>query len=233
MEHLLTRRVFISIQLKLLNESRRAIGENTRLSQDKLTPNEIEVLQEALNANLKTSNIRLREGEYQYSLVKTIASSQLESHFPDVRDIIRSLYGEEKTGDIQFIRKIQTILKKMEKSDILRILPKNKPWDLQRYGVSSFKFKDIDMNILTLATDEQLKQAQYMLRSLLIQQGASEARFGGNKAMIMMLIFAVGICYTASVWALMQPIINPIIFVIAFSIAVVCSLMLGKVLCRE
>jgi len=229
----LTRRVFIPIQLKLLNESRRSIGENICLSQDKLTLNEIEVLQEALNADLKTSNIRLREGEYQYSLVKAIASSELEFRFPDVRDIVRNLYGEERTGDIQFIRKIQTILKKMEKSDIVRILPKNKPWDLQRYGVSSFKFKDIDMNILTLATDEQLKQVQYMLRSLLIQQGGSGARLSGNLVMIMLLIFAVGACYTGSVWALMQPIINPIIFVIALGIAVVCSLMLGKVLCRE
>jgi len=185
-------------------------------------------LQEALSADYRTSNIRLREGEYQYTLAKAIASFQLELHFPDVKDIIKGLYGEEKVSDIQFIRKIQTILKKMEKSNIVRILPKNKPWELQRYALSSFKFQDIDKNLVTFATDYQIKQAQDMLRSISNQQEAPTVKL--NKIEICMLVLIVVAFYAASVWALMQYVINSIIFVLAFSVAIACSVILGKVL---
>jgi hypothetical protein len=185
-------------------------------------------LQEALSADYRTGNIRLREGEYQYTLAKAIASFQLELRFPDVKDIIKGLYGEEKVSDIQFIRKIQTILKKMEKSDIVRILPKKKPWDLQRYALTSFKFQDVDKNLVTFATDYQIKQAQDMLRSISNQQEASTVKL--NKIEICMLVLIVVAFYAASVWALMQYVINPIIFVLAFSVAIACSVILGKAL---
>ena len=209
-------------QLKLLNR------RDNSLTQLRLTPSEMRFLQEALRSDYKTSNIRLREGEYQYSLAKAIASFQLELHFPDVKDIIKRLYGEEKAGNIQFVRKIQTILKKMEKSNIVRILPKKRPWDLQRYALTSFKFKDVDKNLVILATDFEMKQAQGMLRSVLIQQETPTAKLGRIK--ICLLIFMVVASYMTSVWTLMQPVINPIIFVLAFSVAAACSLMLGKVL---
>jgi len=180
-------------------------------------------LQEALSADYRPSNIRLREGEYQYTLAKAIASFQLELHFPDVKGIIKGLYGEEKTSDIQFIRKIQTILKKMERSNIVRILPKKKPWDLQRYALTSFKFQDVDKNLVAFATDYQIKQAQDMLRSISIPQEV-------NKIKICILVLIVVAFYMTSVWALMQYIVNPIIFVLAFSVAIACSIMLGKVL---
>ena len=198
------------------------------MTQRRLTPNEMRFLQEALSADYRTSNIRLREGEYQYTLAKAIASFQLELHFPDVKDIIKGLYGEEKVSDIQFIRKIQTILKKMEKSNIVRILPKNKPWELQRYALSSFKFQDIDKNLVTFATDYQIKQAQDMLRSISNQQEAPTVKL--NKIEICMLVLIVVAFYAASVWALMQYVINSIIFVLAFSVAIACSVILGKVL---
>jgi len=185
-------------------------------------------LQEALSADYRTSNIRLREGEYQYTLAKAIASFQLGLRFPDVKDIIKGLYGEEKASDIQFIRKIQTILKKMEKSNIVRILPKKKPWDLQRYALTSFKFQDVDKNLVTFATDYQIKQAQDMLRSISNQQRVPTVKL--NKIKICILVLIVIAFYTASVWALMQYVINPIIFVLAFSVAITCSIMLGKVL---
>jgi hypothetical protein len=198
------------------------------LAQRKLTLSEIRVLQEALSADYKTGNIRLREGEYQYTLAKAIASFQLELRFPDVKDIIKGLYGEEKASDIQFIRKIQTILKKMERSNIVQILPKKKPWDLQRYALTSFKFQDVDKNLVTFATDYQIKQAQDMLRSTSNQREAPTVKL--NKIMICMLTLIVVAFYAASVWALMQYVINPIIFVIAFSVAIACSVILGKVL---
>lgn len=200
------------------------------MSQHKLTPKEIRFLQEALSADYKIGNIRLREGEYQYSLAKIIGSFQLELYFPDVKDIIKRLYGEEKANDIQFVRKIQTILKKMEKSNIVQILPKTKPWDLQRYALSSFKFQDIDKNRVLFATDQQTKQAQETLRSTSIQQGEITAKLSVINTRIIMLILIVGASYGTSVWSLMQHIINPLIFIPAFSIAVICSLMLGKVL---
>ena len=198
------------------------------MAQHRPTLSEMRFLQEALSADYRTGNIRLREGEYQYTLAKAIASFQLELRFPDVKDIIKGLYGEEKVSDIQFIRKIQTILKKMEKSDIVRILPKKKPWDLQRYALTSFKFQDVDKNLVTFATDYQIKQAQDMLRSISNQQEASTVKL--NKIEICMLVLIVVAFYAASVWALMQYVINPIIFVLAFSVAIACSVILGKAL---
>jgi len=185
-------------------------------------------LQEALSADYRTSNIRLREGEYQYTLAKAIASFQLGLRFPDVKDIIKGLYGEEKASDIQFIRKIQTILKKMEKSNIVQILPKKKPWDLQRYALTSFKFQDVDKNLATFVTDYQIKQAQDMLRSISVQQEVPTAK--PDKIKICVLVLMIVAFYATSIWALMQYVINPIIFVLAFSVAVACSVMLGKVL---
>jgi len=194
------------------------------LAQRKLTSSEIRTLQESLSSDYKNCNIRLREGEYQYSLAEVIASFQLELYFPDVKDIIRRLYGEEKANDIQFIRKIQTILKKMEKSKIVQILPKKKPWDLQRYALTSFKFQDVDKNLVTLAIDTKIRQVQDML----IQQKTSSNEL--SKIRIWILVIIVGVSYVTSVWTLLQPLINPILFVLAFSVAVTCSLLLGKVL---
>jgi hypothetical protein len=190
-------------------------------------------LQEALSADHKIVNIRLREGEYQYSIAEAIASFQLELYFPDVKDVIKKLYGEEKTNDIQFIRKIQTILKKMEKSNIVRILPKKEPWELQRYALSSFKFQDINKNLVVLATDQQIKQIQNVLHSTLSQQETPAAKLSNIKTKICVLLFIVIASYTAILWDFMQPTIIPTIFILAFSIAVACSLMLGKILSQE
>ena len=203
------------------------------MSQRRLLPSEIRFLQEVLSANYKICNIRLREGEHQYGLAKAIASFQRELHFPDVKDVIKRLYGGEKANDVQFIRKIQTILKKMEKSNVVRILPKKKPWELQRYALSSFKFQDVDKNLVILATDQQIKQMQNLLHSVLSQQETPTAKLSNIKTKICILVFIVVASYMAILWDLMQPTINPIIFVPAFSIAVACSLMLGKILSQE
>ena len=225
-KHSRCRSIFILFQLKLLK------GDNS-LSKRGLTQSETGFLQEVLSADFKICNIRLREGEYQCSLAKAIASFQLELYFPDVKDIIKRLYGEEKTNDIQFIRKIQTILKKMEKSNVVRILPKKKPWELQRYALSSFKFQDIDKNLVIFATDQQMKQKQNLLRSILSQQETSTAKLSNIRTKIWILVFVVVASYTAILWDLTQPTINPIISVPAFSIAAACSLMLGKMLSQE
>lgn len=204
------------------------------MSQRKLTPTEIKYLQEALSVEYKISNIRLREGEYQYNLAKVIALFQLDLHFPDVKDIIKRSFGEEKVNDVQFIRKVQTILKKMEKSSIVKILPKKNPWDLQRYALSSFKFQDVDKNLVVLATDEEMRQAQDMLQSVLSRK---EVYGGGLSLGINVKIFfsllVMIVSYGASVWALVQPAIDTIVFVPTFSIAVMGSLLLGKLLSQR
>ena len=202
------------------------------MSQRRLTSSEMRFLQEALSVDCKTVNIRLRKGEYQCSLAKEIASFQLELYFPDVKDITKRLYGEEKANNIRFIRKIQTILKKMEKSNVVRILKKKKPWELQRYALSSFKFQDIDKNLIILVTDQQIKQTQNLLHSILSREKPT-TRLNNIKTKICILVFMVVAAYTAILWGLMQPTINPIIFVPAFSIAVACSLMLGKILSQK
>jgi len=213
-------------QLKLLKRV------NT-MSQRKLTPSDIQFLQEVLGTDYKIGNIRLREGEYQYDLAKAIASFQLELRLPNVKDVVTRLYKEEKTNDIKFVRKIQTILKKMEKSNVIRILPKKKPWELQRYALSSFKFQDIDKNLVIFATDQQTKRMQSLLESILNQQEKSAAKTSSVKIKISILVFMIVASYTAILWDLIQTIINPIIFVPAFSIAVACSLILGKALSQE
>jgi hypothetical protein len=203
------------------------------LSQRKLTLNETKLLQEVLSADYKDGNIRLREGEYQYSLAKAIASFHLELHFPDVKEIIKRLYGEEKTNDIQFIRMIQTILKKMEKSNIVKILPKKNPWDLQRYMLSSFKFRDSEKTLVEFATDEQIKQAQNLLRTIINQQETVSPKLINTKVKISLLLLTIIVSYTTILWNLTQSDINPVIFIPALSIAVACSLLLGKVFSKE
>jgi len=201
------------------------------LSQDKLAANEARLLEESMNSDTKTVNIRLRQGEYQYDLAKGIASFELELKFPDVKDLIKKLYGEERTNETHFVRNIQTILKKMEKSNIIRILPKKKPWELQRYALSSFKFQDVDKNLVRLATPQQIKQTQNLLHPIISTQNMPTAKLGYIK--ILMSAFIIVMSYAAVLWALLQPIINPFIFVPAFYIAVACSLMLGKLLSQK
>jgi len=198
------------------------------LPQDRLKPSEARLLEESISSDYKTVNIRLQEGGYQYDLAKEIASFELEQLFPDVKDLIKKVYGEEKTDDPQFIRKIQTILKKMEKNKVVRILPKNKPWELQRYALSSFKFIDIDKNLVILATPQQIEQTQNLLHSVPSPQNMPKAKPSYTKAKILISAFIMVISYTVVLWSLLQPIIKPIIFVPAFYIAVACSLILGK-----
>jgi hypothetical protein len=196
------------------------------LSQPSLLTRDLKFFEEAASSNPVSINIRLREGEYQYNLVKAIASCQLELTFPDVKDLIRRMYGEEKTLDIQFIRKIQTILKKMEKSNIVKILPKKNPWQLQRYALSSFRFEDCDKNVVVLASDQQIKQMQDRLHSSLIQQ--EEGKRDHFKTLA--LTFIVAASFVVAVWSLMQPIIAFEIFVSGLSVSVVSSVVLGKTL---
>jgi hypothetical protein len=202
------------------------------VSQHKLQPSEITFLQKAMNADSRNADVRLREGEYPYELAKTIVSFQLDLHFPDVKQIIKKLYGEEKANDVQFVRKIQTILKRMEKSDIVTILPKRKPWELQRYMLPSFKFVDANKNSLSFATNEQIKQAQNLLDSLLVQHEASVAKVRNSKIKIGLLTSMVFVSYAVILWNFIQPIVNPIIFILAFSVSVMFALMLGRTLSR-
>lgn len=199
-----------------------------------MKPEEIMFMREALSADYRNSNIRLREGEYQYDLAKTIAFFQLQMIFPNVKTIIEKLYGEEKANDIQFLRKIQTILKKMEKSDIVRILPKKNPWDLQRYALPSFKFQDIDKNLVIFATDLEIKEVQEKLKSMLNKKDVIIGKLSVfYVTKILLLTLATILSFAASAWSLLQPIIDPIIFVSAFFIAFICSFLLGKIFAQR
>lgn len=203
------------------------------MSPRELTIKEKDSLQEALSSGYREGNIRLREGEYQYVLAEAVSAFQLELMFPNVKEIIRRLYGEEKTNDINFVRKIQTILKKMEKSDIIKILPKKKPWELQRYLLSSFKFRDSEGNLVSYATEEQVKRSVELLQSVLQEQKTSfSERQSVIAVKIASLLLVVIASYVAIVWTLVQPVVNPTVFIPALSIAVVCSIMLGRMFSR-
>ena len=210
------------------------LNRRQTVSDPKLTPDEAQFLQEAFKTDYKLSSIRLREGEHQFGLAKAIASFQLELSFPDVKNIIQRLYGEEKTADVQLVRKIQTILKKMEKNGIVKILPKKKPWELQKYALSSFKFQDIDKNMTALATDEQIKQAQNLLNTTLsqLQEGSSKIPSLKYKIYTIALALAVAASYATIVWQVLQPTVSAIIILPAFSIAIAGSVGLGKMLSR-
>lgn len=196
------------------------------MSQRPLLARDIKFLEEATNPDPISINIRLREGEYQYNLVKAIASYQLELTFPDVKDLIRRLYGEEKTLDIQFIRKIQTILKKMEKSKIVRIVPKKNPWQLQRYALSGFRFQDSDKSTIILASDQEIKQMQDKLQSALTQQDQGKR----DNVKTLTLAFVVVASSAVAIWSLVQPTIEPVVFVPGLSVSVAGCLILGKLL---
>jgi hypothetical protein len=196
------------------------------LSQRRLSPSEVKFLEEASKAEHLNGTIRLREGEYQFNLVNAIASFQLDLMFPDVKDLIKKLWGEEKTNDLQFVRKVQTILKKMEKANIVRILPKKNPWQLQRYALSSFKFQDSDKNLVILATDQQLKQMQDQLHSALTYQEKAKTNY--FKAIVLGSLAVIS--YVVVLMALLQPTISPIVFASGLLVSVLCSLMLGRTL---
>jgi hypothetical protein len=196
------------------------------LSHHRPSPDEVIFLEQATKSAFKETNIRLREGEYQYSLAKAIASFHFDLQFPDVRDIIKRLYGEGKASDLQFVRKVQTVLKKMEKSGIVRILPKSKPWELQRYALSSFKFQDSANNQVSFATDEQMGQMQSQLRSMVNNRETPSA----SRARLVALMMVTITSYIGVLWALLKPTIDPIVFVLALGISVVLSLLLGNML---
>ena len=200
------------------------------MSEHKLTSNEMRLLEETLNADYKVASIRLREGEYQYELSKTLASFQLELCFPNVKDLIKKIHGEEKVNDVQLIRKTQTILKKLERSGVIKILPKTKPWELQRYALLSLKFIDSDKNHISLATSEQMQQAREKLNSIRNQSKVASYPAGLLKIRPYILAFIIALSQAILVWNLLQPVINPIIVVGSFSIAIICSITLGWVL---
>ena len=202
------------------------------MSQRQFTANEIKSLQEALGSDLKKANIRLREGEYQFTLAKAIAELQLDLTFPDVKETIRKMSGDKEAGDIQVIRKIQTILKKMEKSNVVRILPKKKPWELQRYMLTSFRFQDAENNIVILAAEHQTKQSEELLQSAIKQQGASLNARNLSLAKVIALALALIASYITVLWSLIQPAISSVVFIPAFCAAAVTAIALGKALER-
>lgn len=203
------------------------------MSEYKLTSTEMRFLEEALNSDYKVAGIRLREGEYQYELSKTIANFQLELCFPNVKDLIGKLHGEERVNDVQLIRKTQTILKKLEKSGVIKILPKTKPWELQRYALLSLKFIDSDKNHISLATNEQIQQAKEKLKITLNQHKIPNHSTTLSKLSAYILAIIIALSYATLIWNLLQPIINPIIVIGSFSISILCSITLGRTLSKD
>jgi hypothetical protein len=194
---------------------------------------ELEDLKRALNADVRVVNIRLREGEYQFSLAKAIASFELELRFPNVKDIIKKLYGERRAEEQQFVQKIQTILKKMEKSGIVKILLKTRPWELQRYALTSFKFQDAEKSLIILATEDEIKKALKLSRSEPSVEHASHFTPGRRRIRIPLLTLATIYLYAVILWTLIQPVVNVTIFVLTFLVAIICSITLGILISRN
>jgi len=195
---------------------------------------ELEDLEKALSLETKTVNIRLREGEYQLGLAKAIASSELELRFPDVKDLVRKLFGEKETEDLQFVGKIQTILKKMEKSGVIKILTKEKPWELQRYALSSFKFQDVEKNLVILATDSEIDKTRKLIHNQPEPKPLAQAlRPSHMMIWTLLLAFLVAGSYATIIWTLTQSKINLVLFGSAFCVAAICSVLLGIFVSRR
>lgn len=205
------------------------------MSTNSLTTDELEFLRKGLNSEAKTVNIRLREGEYQYDLAKAIAAFELEARFPDVKDIIKKQYGEARAEDIQFVRKVQTILKKMEKSGIITILLKKQPWELQRYALTSFKFQDVEKNLIVLATEAEVKQALDKVHSSPTPETTPKTKLKTTyfAPKIVSLIAVIVLSYAAILWAITQSTINAVVFVLAFTLAAACSILLGVFISKK
>jgi hypothetical protein len=186
----------------------------------------------ALSSEVKAVNIRLREGEYQFSLAKTIASFELELVFPDAKTLIKKLYGEGNAEDAYFVSKIQTILKKMEKSGIVKILPKEKPWELQKYALTSFKFQDVEKNQVVFATEPEIEKTLQMIHSSPNAQQVSihQPRLSIKMPLLMSVIIT---SFAVILWTLTQPVVNITIFISAFCIAAICSTILGISIARK
>jgi hypothetical protein len=210
--------------------STETIEEESGVSQRKFTLNEIRSLQEALSSDPKNAKLRLREGEYQFTLAKAIGEMQLGLTFPDVKDVIRKMSGDKATEDMQVVRKIQTILKKMEKSDVVRILPKKRPWELQRYMLLSFKFQDAENNTVVLGTEQQIKQSQEALQSAMKQLGPSLNARNMKVVRIVALGAALLASYGGVLWSLSQSVIISLVFIPALCAAAVAAVALGRVL---
>ncbi len=197
------------------------------------TTDELKELEKALNSDVKSVSIRLRKGEYQFSLAKAIATFELELCSPDVKDLIKKLFGEEKTQDARFVSKIQTILKKMEKSGAVKILPKEKPWDLQKYAITSFKFQDVEKNEIVFATKAEIEKTRELIRSRLKPEPMPVERPKDITIKISLLVSIIIALFAVILWALTQPTINLIAFISAFCMAAACSTILGISIARK
>jgi hypothetical protein len=120
----------------------------------------------------------------------------------------------------------------MEKSNVVRILPKKKPWELQRYMLTSFRFQDAENNIVILAAEHQTKQSEELLQSAIKQQGASLNARNLSLAKVIALALALIASYITVLWSLIQPAISSVVFIPAFCAAAVTAIALGKALER-
>lgn len=190
-------------------------------------------LTNALNSAVKPVNIRLREGEYQFSLAKAIASFEFELHFPDVKDLTKKLYGEKSVEDQQFLNKIQTILKKMEKSGVIKILPKEKPWELQRYALTSFKFLDVERNSVSFAANDEMEKTRQAMNSQPKSESAPVQRPKSVNLQLPLLIAIIAVSLSLTIWTLTQSPVNLAIFIATFFLAVTSSAILGVLVAKK
>ena len=197
---------------------------------------ELEDLEEAMNSEARPVNIRLREGEYQHSLAKAIAAFGLKLHFPDVKELVRKLFGDKRTEDSQFLSKIQTILKKMEKSGTVKILRKEKPWELQRYALCSFKFHDVEKYEIVLATKAEIENTRRLIHSQSNKANEAVARLKHTiniNTGILLLIFVTVVSYSAIIWTLSLSAVDLVVFASASCVAIACSILLGILISRR
>jgi hypothetical protein len=203
------------------------------VSQRSFEPKELEDLERALNSQTKAVDIRLREGEYQFSLAKAIASFEMEFRFPNVKDLVRKLFGEKRTEDPQFLSKIQTILKKMAKSGVIKILPKEKPWELQRYALLSFKFEDVEKTAVIFATEDEIEKARKSMRVQSKSEVVAAHQTGSKTLLLVLLVSVIIISFAVVVWAFMQPNVNSVVFLSALCLTALASLVVGTLIVKR
>jgi hypothetical protein len=78
--------------------------------------------------------------------------------------------------------------------------------------------------------ETELSQSENLLHAMVNQQGARVPALINSGVRVLVLAVVVLLSYVAVLWDFLQPMIDPAVFVLALSVAVISSVALGRAL---
>jgi K+-sensing histidine kinase KdpD len=121
----------------------------------------------------------------------------------------------------------------MEKSGVIKILPKEKPWELQRYALTSFKFLDVEKNSVSFATNDEIEKTGQAMNSRPKSESAPVQLPKSMNLQLPLLIAIIAVSLSLTIWTLTQSPVNLAIFIAAFFLAVTSSAILGALVAKK